>query len=754
MKFRTQGLVFALLFFFFMPLAVSAMHIIGGEITYECLGDVGPSAKRYRFTMKIYRDCNSGGAPFDNPANIAIYRGSYNSNSLFATFTVGVLKTEPIPADTPQCVASFPNECVESATYSFLDTLPISATESYFIVYQRCCRNTSISNILTPGDIGATYFMELTPEAQQVCNNSPVFNDFPPIVICNRLPLNFDHSATDPEGDQLVYRLCSPFNGGGPALSPQSLLFSCLGAVPTPPCAPPFTPVPFIAPNFTPSAPMGGNPVIDINSATGLITGTPVLLGQFVVGVCVEEYRNGQLLSVVRRDFQFNVADCNPTVIANVAADTIVGPQQFVISSCGQNTIAFQNLSVQPQFIDGFRWSFDFDGVPYSDSTNWNPVVTFPDTGFYQGFLYLNPGKQCGDTAFISVNIFPDITADFEYDYDTCVAGPVVFTDLSEGDGGINRWDWQFGVPNGTSAEQNPEFLYPIPGLHPVRLRVFDKNNCSDDTLQTINWFPVPPLIIIKPSSFIGCVPAEIFFNNLSTPIDSTYDIIWDFGDGKGSSKEISPTYAYTEPGFYTVQIAITSPIGCFTADTFVNLIRAEPSPTADFSFDPNTALSNFNNTVRFFNESENANRYYWQFGSAGYSNEENPTFVFPDTGLTAVTLIATHPEGCKDSLTKYLDIVPEIRWFMPNAFTPNGDGSNDDFLGAGVLEGVSDFRMTIWNRYGELVFETANPLDGWSGLDQKSGSMSPDGVYVYVVTFTEPRGRPVEYKGFATLIR
>jgi hypothetical protein len=61
---------------------------------------------------------------------------------------------------------------------------------------------------------------------------------------------------------------------------------------------------------------------------------------------------------------------------------------------------------------------------------------------------------------------------------------------------------------------------------------------------------------------------------------------------------------------------------------------------------------------------------------------------------------------------------------------------------------------MTIWNRYGELVFETANPLDGWSGLDQKSGSMSPDGVYVYVVTFTEPRGRPVEYKGFATLIR
>lgn len=754
MKNRVHAPILAVLFAIFLPLAAAAMHIIGGEITYECLGNFGPNAKRYRFTMKIYRDCNRGGAPFDDPANIAIYRGSYNSNSLVESFGVGnPLITRIIP-DTPQCVSNFPNECVEEGIYTFLDTLTVSSTESYFIVYQRCCRNNSISNILTPGDIGATYFIELTPEAQQVCNNSPVFNDFPPIVICNRLPLEYDHSATDAEGDQLVYRLCSPFNGGGPVLSPQSALFSCIGALPSPPCAPPFNPVPFIAPNFTPAAPMGGNPTIGINTVNGLITGTPTLLGQFVVGVCVEEYRNGQLLSIIRRDFQFNVADCNPTVIANISSDSLAGPQEFVISSCGQNTITFQNLSVQQQFIDAFEWNFDLKGTPYIDKDNWNTVITFPDTGSYKGFLYLNPGQECGDTAFISVNIFPSINADFEYEYDTCIAGPVVFTDLSSGEGGINHWDWRFGVPNGISSEQSPEYLYPVPGNHPVRLQVFDKNNCSDDTLKVINWFPAPPLIIIKPSSFIGCVPAEIFFNNLSTPIDTTYDIVWDFGDGKGTSKEISPTYTYTEPGFFTVKVAITSPIGCFTADTFSNLIRVEPSPTANFSFTPNTLLSNFNNTIRFTNESENADRFNWQFDRFGYSIEKNPAFTFRDTGLMAVTLIATHPEGCKDSITRFLDIVPEIRWYMPNAFTPNGDGSNDNFLGTGYLEGVTDFRMTIWNRYGELVFETANPQEGWSGQDQKSGGISPAGVYVYLVTFTEPRGKPVEYKGFATIIR
>lgn len=732
------------------------MHIIGGEITYECLGDAPNNQRQYRFTMKIYRDCQGNGAAFDNPAEMAIYQGTLGNNNLFVTFNVSTMGIKPLEADTPACVDKFPsNVCVEQATYVFTRTLPILQTGSYFIVYQRCCRNTSITNILTPGDVGATYMVELTAAAQQQCNNSPVFNNFPPIVICKDFDIGFDHSATDPEGDQLVYSFCAPFTGGGPLLN-QPALFDCDGAKPTPPCAPPFGTVTFIPP-LTPGNPMGGAPLIDINSMTGLITGKPNMLGQFVVGVCVQEFRNGVLLSTVKRDFQFNVADCEPTVLASITTDSskIVGPNQYVIKSCGRNNIFFNNESVDQAKIDSFEWRFTFspDSI-FSDRKNWDANVTFPGVGSYAGSLMLNPGSECGDTAYINIEIYPEVTASFTYDYDTCVAGPVVFTDQSFGDGVVDRWDWDFGVPGGKSSDQNPDYQYTSPGNHPVRLFVVDKNICTDDTTQVINWFPVPPLIIIQPSSYLGCSPADIFFNNLSTPIDETYHIVWDFGDGKTVEDIISPTHTYTEPGIYNVTVAITSPIGCFTSDDFPNLIKIEPSPVANFECDPDTDLSNFNNTVQFTDLSTGAVHWNWQLGNSKTTIEQNPVYTFPDTGLVKVRLIVTHPAGCKDSMIKYLDIRPIVLWNMPNAFTPNGDGLNDGFLGKGYLEGATNFRMTIWNRWGELVYETSNPNDEWNGRAQNTGGMSPAGVYVYLVSFTGPRGEPFEFKGFATLLR
>ena len=742
------------LVFFAMPFSGKAMHIIGGDMTYRLLdADTINNINRYQFTLKVYRDGTGGGATFDDPAPIAVYRGTYQNNALVQAFSTPLDQWQDLIPDTPSCVAQIPFVDVEEAIYEFTLDLPIS-NQSYFIVYQRCCRNVTISNIATPGDVGATYMIEVTPEAQVLKNSSPVFNNFPPIIICNGFPLEFDHSATDQDGDLLVYSFCSPLVGGGPILAPISALQSCFGAAPTPPCAPPYNTVTFLPPGYSPGAPMGGNPTIAINSNSGFISGTPNMLGQFVVGVCVEEYRNGVLLSTVRRDFQFNVADCSPTVIANVAADSIAGPQEYVVRSCGSNTVDLINLSVQQQFIDKFKWDFDLGGSLFADSTNWNASITFPDTGSYMGTLLLNPGQECGDTAQITVNIYPAINASFSYDYDTCVAGPVVFTDESTGEAGVNRWSWDFGVPGGTSNDQSPTYLYPIPGDHPVTLRAFDTNNCFDDTTQVINWFPVPPLIIIEPSDFIGCAPANIFFNNLSSPIDSTYDIFWDFGDGNTTTGVISPSHLYTDIGVFDVKVEITSPIGCYTEDSFNSLIRVEPSPTANFTFSPDTLLSNFNNIVDFTDLSIGANRWNWQFGQSGSSSVPNPTYEFPDTGRVAVQLIVTHPSGCQDSLTKYLDITPEYTWFMPNAFTPNGDGDNDEFFGTGVLFGITDFTMSIWNRWGEMVFQTTDPTQGWNGEDQNSGTMSPDGVYVYMVTFTGPRGKPQKYQGFATLIR
>ncbi len=735
--------------------SLQARHIIGGEITYECLGDGD-----YEFTMKVYRDCNcTNCAEFDPVAFIAIYQcngeecETLGQNSFVARLDVPITSETSVDEPDYPCLIP-PDVCVEEAIYRFRLSrygirLPVSS-RSYHVSYQRCCRNVTINNIVRPDDSGATYTVEITPEAQQRCNSTPVFDQFPPTVICAGAELNFDHSATDPDGDSLVYEFCAPLLGGGPGLDP-GIYSTCNGAQPTPACPPPYGTVTFVQSTYSAKTPMAGNPVVSIDPATGLITGTPMLQGQFVVGVCVKEYRGDTLLSEIRRDFQFNVAPCDPTVVADVKEDRKLGDQEFEINTCGNLTIDFLNESFQRQFVDFFEWRFDINGTieTYDD---WEPSVTFPGVGTYEGQLILNPDTDCGDTANITVNLFPAIEADFEFAYDTCVAGPVRFNDLSEtGAERIVDWQWNFG--DGTSAGvQNPEHEYEIPGRLAVSLQVTDNNECVDVISRPLDYFPVPPLLLVAPSSFVGCAPADILFNNLSAPVSTAYDISWDFGDGNTSS-EYSPWHTYENTGVYTVSLRIVSPIGCETDTVFRELIEVVESPAAGFSFAPEQP-SNLFPTVAFSDESERANQWLWDFDTGVTSTQRSPTYTFPDTGLYEVKQIVTHPNGCRDTLLRLVDVIPDIRYHLPNAFTPNGDAVNDLYRGAGILVGATDFNLSIWNRWGELVFETDNPDDGWNGRKFNSGAEAPNGVYVVLVTFTGPRGQPYQLKGFATLIR
>lgn len=755
---KTKNFLFSLLFLS-LAFQVQARHIIGGVITYECLGNGD-----YEFTLKVYRDCNCVMcAEFDPMAFIAIYQckpeqncTSLSQNTYLHRIDAPLLSQSNVDAPDYPCLVP-PDVCVQEGLYNFKlsdygISLPDLTDESYHITYQRCCRNETINNIIVPDDSGATYTIEITPEAMasSPCNSSPEFNNFPPIVICAGQPLVFDHSATDPDGDQLVYEFCPPLLGGGPLLSPGQYE-TCGGANPNPACPPPYLPVNFVVPTYTSLEPMGGDPVVAIDPNTGIITGVPTVLGQFVVGVCVSEYRNGELLSTVFRDFQFNVASCDPTVVADIQEDEQIGDQEFLINACGVNTVTLQNQSFQEVFIDEFIWEFYIDGQTVNP-TGWNPTVTFPDIGQYEGRLILNPGTDCGDTANIFINIFPVIEADFEFEYDTCVAGPTQFTDLSfSGSGEITDWDWNFGDGN-MSTQQDPNHTYTVPGEIPVTLTVTDINNCDASTTQIIDYFPVPALIVIAPSSFVGCAPADIFFNNLSFPIDDTYDILWDFGDG-GTGTEISPLYTYEDPGEYTVTVDITSPIGCQTDTTFNELITILPAPTAGYTYSPEQP-SNLNPVVVFDDESTGASNWFWDFGTGFTTFNQNPTYEFPDTGRYEVMQIVTHPSGCQDTIIQIVDVVPEIRYFLPNAFTPNFDSVNDEFKGSGILEGATNFNLTIWNRWGELIFETGDPDEGWNGSRFNSGQQSPNGVYVVVVTFTGPRGKDYELTGFATLIR
>lgn len=744
---------------------LDAAHIVGGDVTYTFLRfNADTSRVTFRINFTMYRDQFSGGAPFDNNATFGIFRQNVNGSWEWYGERRGINNgpVEPIPRVDDPCVDEPLDVGVQRSSYIFDVELEIGNT-NYMIAYQRCCRNNTIANILDPGETGAVFDVVITPTAQIEGNSSPTFNNFPPIFICGGQALSFDHSATDPEGDVLRYTFCAPFASGGTIDANSGGNQGCCQCVrPSPLMCPPDYDNVIYRPPFTKNAPLAGNPVVSIDNITGEISGIPEINGQYVVGVCVEEFRNGELIGSIRRDFQFNVVTCTPNVFAQLAADEVddggLDGKVFFINSCGENTVFIENTSFSENNIFEYQWVFyDPNGDVLLDQTggreNRDISVTFPGIGDYSGTMILNGGTECSDTANFNISIFPTIDGEYTFAYDTCFSGPVDFQDLTitEADDVIG-WSWDFG-DGGTSSLKDPSYEFPTPGMKRVTLISEDNNECKDTVVKDILYQPVPQLIIVEPSNFIGCLPADIFFNNLSTPIDTTYDILWDFGDGN-FSEDISPTHEYLENGTYSISVDITSPIGCKTSKVFNNWIQILEGPTADFAFspeDPNV----FQQEVQFLDNSSDAGAWQWNFGGLGTSFIKNPSFNFPDTGFYDVTLTAFHPvTNCPDTITKRIDIRPLVKLFMPNAFTPNNDSKNDEFLGNGYYDGLSDYQMQIWNRWGEKIFESDDPRQGWNGQYQNSGDLLPQGVYVYKVNYTGPRGEKESQDGHVTLIR
>lgn len=239
----------------------------------------------------------------------------------------------------------------------------------------------------------------------------------------------------------------------------------------------------------------------------------------------------------------------------------------------------------------------------------------------------------------------------------------------------------------------------------------------------------------------------------MSLPIDSTYQVEWDFGDQEGVSENKSPSYQYNQVGLHDVFVSITSPIGCYIDTIFKDLIFVESGPVAQFSTSPDQ-LSNLDSELIIMNESQRAVQWKWLFDAKDSTIIEEPTYTFADTGIHQIQLLVWDQYDCQDSISMIIDVVPQTTYFLPNAFTPNSDGKNDLFIGKGVLDGVRNFEMSIIDRWGQVVFSTTNPDEGWNGQMGTTGKQLPNGVYVCNVSFKKPRGEQEQLKGFVTLLR
>ncbi|MBC8172361.1 MAG: PKD domain-containing protein, partial [Chitinophagales bacterium] len=517
-----------------------AFHIVGGELYYTCLG-----GNNYEVTLKMYRDCNTiEGAPYDDPLVLYIYNASaVLLDSVVIPFPGSTVFDPEI--DNP-CMINPPDVCVEEAIYVANIFLPPSAG-GYDLVYQRCCRNSSIVNIITPDLTGATYW-EHIPDPGDFCNSSPRYNEFPPIIICGHYPIIFDHAATDPDGDELVYELCAPFMGGSNVIP-----------TPKPAAPPPFDNVIYQA-GYNAMNPMDALPELTIDPTTGLLTGTPASLGQYVVGICVKEYRDGVLIGTHLRDFQFNVTDCEPAI-------TALMPDE--VNNCSDLVIHFDNDSYG---TDLFYWDFGVPGIFTDTSTEAEPTYTYPDTGSYTVMLVAFPGEICSDTAYADVDIYPQLTAQF-YHGTGCALTELNFIDASTSDHGfITDWRWNFG--DGEISElQNTVHMYEINGAFTVGLEVQNDVGCIANYEQTVLVYPLPQVDF---NTVNDCLNETGVFTDMSI-IDPPFTIVaneWILNEATIGT-DFYCTYYFNTPGIYNLTEVVWSNVGC--VDSFTHHISIKP---------------------------------------------------------------------------------------------------------------------------------------------------------------------------------
>lgn len=716
-------------------------HIVGGELYYDYLGN-----NDYRVTLKVYRDCFNGQAPFDGQSNgaVAYLHVFDNFGNLIQQVDLGAPIVTPVPPSINSPCIQTPNSvCVEEGKYTYTLNLPPLAG-GYHLVYQRCCRNNTILNLISPGGTGSTYKSYIPgPEAAPV-NNSPRYDNFPPIFICNGIVVKFDHKATDPDGDSLVYSLCTPYNGldgccpsigsGAPSSGPF-----CPNPPPNCPTAsapPPYPLVSFVAP-YTGSYPIASNPSITVNSSTGFLTGIPTINGQWVVSVCVAEYRNGNLLNTHYRDFQFNVVSCSVTVISAIAEQE---------SKCQGDTITFKNTSIG---ASSYHWDF---GIPeiFSDTSNaFNPTYVYPDTGVYNVTLIANPNKPCADTIKKAFYVYPRLNIDFLPQNAQCLKNNNFNFNVRGTYINSATFNWDFSAaatPSNSTSKDPTNIKFTEPGKYFIKL--YGKQfTCIDSFIDSVRIIDRPKAIIKNfPESL--CDPMTVSFSNGSS---SEYPVsyLWQTSDTTTYSI-YEPTHTFSPPGVYGVTLTVIRDGICpDTAKASINTFTVNPSPYADFVFTP-SLTSIFDPEIYFENRSSSdAVSWNYNFGdgnSSTYMNEKN-TYQLP--GDYMVTQLVTNRYGCTSQRSKLVKILPEFRFWIPNTFTPDGNGLNDIYMPIGI--GLLEYSFDIYNRWGEKVFSTNDPKTGWDGTFK--GKPSKEDVYVWIITFrNEVSGRQEYHTGHVLL--
>lgn len=420
---------------------------------------------------------------------------------------------------------------------------------------------------------------------------------------------------------------------------------------------------------------------------------------------------------------------------------------------CLHETIAFKNLSTGP--VSTYNWNFN-DGNTGSDM---EPTHTYAQAKTYNVVLTVTSAKNCKSTISKKVTVHELPVAKFKAP-NVCDGKTVNFTDQSTitGSSVIKSWTWDFGDGSALDSTASPKHLYTAVKQYDVKFKVFSNFGCADSITKQVTINP-NPVVNFSANDTAGCHPFKVTFTN-SSSISSGKILkwLWEFGNiNSKSDVKDPPPYIFkntsnTATVKYSIKLTATSDSGCVTTLVKPNYITVFPKPLASFVLDPKETLVT-NPIISFKNLSVGADSCTWAFDNMGSSDLFNPPpFSFKDTGVYKVTLIAANTYGCADTTYREVIIEPDYVLYIPSGFTPNGDEVNDTFIAKGSF--IMDYEMTIFDRWGGIVYETKDIHLPWNGGIKGSNLPAAEATYVYIIKVKATNKKTYAYKGIVTLVR
>lgn len=435
-----------------------------------------------------------------------------------------------------------------------------------------------------------------------------------------------------------------------------------------------------------------------------------------------------------------------PQLVAAFNSDSI---------DCSPLQVTFFNQSVGASTYNWFM-----NGEWFSDENN--PSETLynesEENMEYQVMMIAQSFTGCLDTALATLTVLATPNALFNATptQQTYPDATVSVNNESTGDNVFYHWDWGNG---NTSFGQSPDpITYDTWGTYTITLTV-DNGICADQISQDV-IIDVPLPVADFEGMESGCQPVTVQFVNTS---EFGLQYIWDFGDGQTSAAE-NPVHTYFVPGTYTVSLTVIGHGGETDVEVKESVIEVYPQAVAFFTANPlNVTVPN--NPVNFFNLSTNATDYLWDFGDGNYSQETDPQHYYQSIGTYWVTLIATNEYLCADTFSLADPVIAEGAGTIvfPNAFTPSFSGGEDGYYDITannynndvffpLHSGVEEYELLIFNRWGEIIFETKEVNRGWNGFYK--GELCQQDVYVWKVRARFADGTEIQRAGDVTLIR